>query len=368
MREIVQMQKAKEIISTYDGKQPLQLHLKNYFRLHKEMGSRDRKLYTQLTFGYYRQKGMAPHNDRFLVDAVANMEQFHPFYAYWSAEVPEVAGIAWNQYFPFSDHISDSINIEELEKSLHTNPATWIRCKKAHITDILDELSAKGFVFDRDDTCIRFDQPVPLQELETFEKGYFEIQDIASQQTGTLMHPEKNAAWWDCCAGSGGKSLLLLEKEKQLQLFVSDNRESILHNLQDRFSRAGIRQFAAKLIDLETADDKALQGLPDMQGIIADVPCSGSGTWARTPERMAHFDGTQLEKFVALQHKILDRTVNKLLPGGTYLYLTCSVFTDENEQQVAYLQQQHQLTLQEMHYFQYSSQGGDTLFGARFTK
>ena len=83
---------------------------------------------------------------------------------------------------------------------------------------------------------------------------------------------------------------------------------------------------------------------------------------------MTHFDGTQLEKFVALQHKILDRTVNKLLPGGTYLYLTCSVFTDENEQQVAYLQQQHQLTLQEMHYFQYSSQGGDTLFGARFTK
>jgi 16S rRNA (cytosine967-C5)-methyltransferase len=236
------------------------------------------------------------------------------------------------------------------------------------VLEVIDELNTLGYPFERDDVCIRFESNYPLQDTRSFASGFFEIQDIASQQTATMMHPQKNQAWWDCCAGSGGKSLLLLEQERQIQLFVSDNRESILHNLQDRFAKAGIRQFAAVLADLEMADDTALRSIPDMQGIIADVPCSGSGTWARSPERMSFFTASDLQFHVAQQRNIMTPVVSKLLSGGQLLYLTCSVYSDENESQVDWMQKTFGLTVITTNYFQHSDRGGDTLFGALLSK
>lgn len=368
MREIVQMQKVKDIIETYDGKQPLQMHLKNYFREHKEMGSRDRKVYTQLVYGYYREKGMRPHDDGFIVPLSGNEELLHPFFSYWSHQLNRPSATDAEHYFPMAEQISPEVDKQALLDSIHRQPAVWIRCKKEHITHILDELETLQYPFQRDGVAIRFDKQFPLQDSESFKKGYFEIQDIASQSTAGLFHPKKNEAWWDCCAGSGGKSLLLLEEEKQLQLFVSDNRESILHNLQDRFARAGVRQFAAVLVDIAEAEDNALQGIPFMNGIIADVPCSGSGTWARTPERLSHFTPEQLQAHTAQQRDILSKVIGKLLPGGQLVYITCSVYVDENENQVAWMQQQFGLHAERQQYFQYSELGGDTLFGALLIK
>lgn len=368
MREIVQMQKIREIIHTYDGVQPLQVHLKNYFRTHKEMGSRDRKMYTQLAFGYYRAKGMRAHDDGYLVSASAHELALHPFHQYWNTQLKAPPQADSAEYFPLWSHLSAAVDTTTLINSIHQQPAVWIRCKKDHVRDVLDELEKLQYTFERDGVAIRFNQNYPLQDMQAFANGWFEIQDIASQSTRALMHPQKNEAWWDCCAGSGGKSLLLLEEERQLQLFVSDSRESILHNLQDRFQRAGIRQYAAILADLSQADTKMLSGIPDMQGIIADVPCSGSGTWARTPERLSFFSAEDLQRFSALQRTILQGAIPKLLPGGKLVYLTCSVYRDENEDQVEWLRNTFGLTVQETRYFQYSASGGDTLFGALCTR
>lgn len=368
MREIVQMQKIQEIIRTYDTKQPLQVHLRNYFKAHKEMGSRDRKVYTQLAYSYYREKGMHPHDDAFFVAASVHDPILHAFHAYWSTQKQPLPSPQGAEYFPCWDKISDAVNKDALVNSIHRQPAVYIRCKKDRIKPVIDELTQAQFAFERDGVCIKFTNNYPLQELSTYQQGDFEIQDIASQQTRTLLHPQKNEAWWDCCAGSGGKSLLLLEEEKQIQLFVSDVRESILRNLQERFQRAGIRQYAAIIADLAQSDTSMLQSIPDMQGIIADVPCSGSGTWARTPERLDFFTPNDLQHYVSLQRQILEKAIPKLLPGGQFIYLTCSVFSDENEVQSAWISEQFGLQLAEQHYFQYSSEGGDTLFGARFIR
>lgn len=368
MREVVQMQKIREIIHTYDGNQPLQVYLKNYFRLHKEMGSRDRKIYSQLAFGYFRAKGMCGHDDAYLLAASAHNPLLHSFHQYWKAQLTDPLSPAPDTYFPLWSHISGDVDKETLLRSIHQQPPVWIRCKKEHVRDVLNELENLQYTFDRDGVAIRFNQNYPLQDMQAFAKGWFEIQDIASQSTHQLMHPEKNEAWWDCCAGSGGKSLLLLEEEKQIQLFVSDSRESILHNLQDRFNRAGIHQYAAILADLGQADTHLLNGIPDMQGIIADVPCSGSGTWARTPERLSYFSTDALAHFTSLQRSILKKAIPKLLSGGKLVYLTCSVYRDENEEQVEWIIQTYGLRLREMRYFQYSDVGGDTLFGASFVK
>lgn len=368
MREVVQMQKIKELLAAYDGKQPLSMHLRQYYRLHKEMGSRDRKIYTQLAYGYFRQKGAATGQDGYLISAAGHEQLLHAFYTHWLAEIPATASPQWNAYFPFAEKVTDAIDTEAYYTALHQQPAVWIRCKQDHIKDVLNELEEKQYRFSRDGVCIRLPENYPLQEMRTFEEGYFEIQDIASQSVVQLMHPQKNASWWDCCAGSGGKSLLLLEAEKQIQLFVSDSRESILHNLQERFRKAGVRQYAAIVADLEQADDKSLLSIPDMQGIIADVPCSGSGTWARTPERMHYFSEAELNMHIERQRTILSKVVNKLLPGGSLLYITCSVYAAENEQQVNWLCTEHGLQCVEQKYFSFATVGGDTLFGALLQK
>ena len=254
-----------------------------------------------------------------------------------------------------------------LESHLH-QPAVWIRCKPEFIASVLQELDLLQYKYERNADLIKFSEPYPLQELRSFTAGYFELQDIASQQTGILFRPKKNEAWWDCCAGSGGKSLLLLEQEKQLQLFVSDNRESIIQNLSERFHRSGVINYNAYVADLTQLEGDDLEALPDFNGIIADVPCSGSGTWSRTPEWLSYFTEEKLHHYIALQRTIVSNIAPKLLPGGRLIYITCSVYADENESNVRYFAENLPLELLEQKYFQYSVQGGDTLFGAVLIK
>lgn len=361
------MQKVQEIIQTYNPEQPLQTHLRAYFKSHKEMGSRDRKVYTQLVYGYFRVKGNRPHADGWIVCASATDELLHAFHQFWQDKIdrPDEGDIT--SYFPLNKQISNAFDAQTFLQSLTKQPAVFIRCKKDSIKTVIDELTELNYAFERDGVSIRFTQNYPLQDTKSFSNGLFEIQDIASQSTRRFFAPVKNESWWDCCAGSGGKSLLLLEEERQLQLFVSDSRESILRNLQERFQRAGIRQYAAIIADLTLADENSLQTIPQMQGIIADVPCSGSGTWARTPERMSFFSEADLTKYVELQRAIVSKAITKLLPGGKFIYLTCSVYKNENEEQVDWICQHFPVQLKEQAYLSFAHIGGDTLFGAVFT-
>ena len=200
--------------------------------------------------------------------------------------------------------------------------------------------------------------------MQSFEEGLFEIQDIASQHISEIFQPIKNEAWWDCCAGSGGKSLLLLELMPQIQLFVSDSRESIIQNLKDRFERHDHTNYTSYILDLERVTEKELIKIPQFNAIIADVPCSGSGTWGRTPEWLSFFTEEKLNEYVLKQRNIISTVTNKLLPGGKIIYITCSVYSDENEKNVNWFCENLPLKLEQQKYFQFSNDGGDTLFGA----
>ncbi|WP_315817440.1 hypothetical protein [Paraflavitalea speifideaquila] len=82
--------------------------------------------------------------------------------------------------------------------------------------------------------------------------------------------------------------------------------------------------------------------------IIADVPCSGSGTWSRTPEQLYYFDPAGIVPYQELQKKIVGRVIKELAPGGHFLYITCSVFEGENEAVVQYIQEQFGLQVIKM--------------------
>ena len=151
-----------------------------------------------------------------------------------------------------------------------------------------------------------------------------------------------------------------------INLTVSDNRKNILENLRLRFSKAGIMNYKLVLADLQLPPASGfLAGQFDL--IIADVPCTGSGTWSRTPEQLTCFRKKNIDTYVALQRKIIENAVLHLEPHGYFLYITCSVFKKENEENVAFIQQKFQLKLLKMEYLKGYEIRADTLFVALFT-
>ena len=108
------------------------------------------------------------------------------------------------------------------------------------------------------------------------------------------------------------------------------------------------------MIDYETSID----------GIIVDAPCTGSGTWARTPERIVQVDENNVQFFADLQFAITDNAIQFLKKGKDLLYITCSAFALENEKVIERLQAKHKLAVKEMKYIEGYGEKSDTMFVA----
>jgi 16S rRNA (cytosine967-C5)-methyltransferase len=198
------------------------------------------------------------------------------------------------------------------------------------------------------------------------------VQDYSSQRisgyfdTGSLGLPAPGA--WDCCAASGGKSIMLHDLYPDIDLTVSDIRESILINLKKRFKAAGIDHYKSFIADLTAANSHpAVPGSP-FDLIIADLPCTGSGTWSRNPEALYFFDEKEMERYSVLQKKIINTIMPRLKKGGALVYITCSVFKKENEEVVDFIRQQFQLRLEKMQLLKGYDQRADSMFAARFIR
>jgi len=109
--------------------------------------------------------------------------------------------------------------------------------------------------------------------------------------------------------------------------------------------------------------------LPQFDGIIADVPCTGSGTWSRSPEWNQN-DHTEklIDYYVPLQRKVISQCVEFLKTGKPLIYITCSAFKEENEENIRYFESTFPLITDKFEYFKGFTSGADTLFVARFIR
>jgi 16S rRNA (cytosine967-C5)-methyltransferase len=194
------------------------------------------------------------------------------------------------------------------------------------------------------------------------------IQDINSQKVlgpvvDYLKDTNQRINAWDCCAASGGKSILLKDTFPNSQLTVSDIRSSIIINLRKRFKEAGIFNFESFVVDISDPHYRNNM-LYDL--VICDAPCSGSGTWGRTPEQLYFFTEDKIRHYASLQQKISGKASQNVRKGGLFLYITCSVFKEENESVTEFIQQNSSLKLYNMQYFSGFMQRADTLFAALF--
>ncbi|QPC86953.1 MFS transporter [Mesorhizobium sp. NBSH29] len=169
-----------------------------------------------------------------------------------------------------------------------------------------------------------------VQAEPAFQKGWFEVQDEGSQLVAALAALGTSSQVLDYCAGAGGKTLALsAAMENRGQIFAYDSEKQRLAPIFDRLNRAGTRnvQAIAKPAELAPLVDQ-------MDLVLVDAPCTGSGTWRRRPDAKWRLTARQLDVRLAEQSAILGAARSYVKPGGTLVYITCSVFAAENDAQV----------------------------------
>lgn len=330
-------QHIKTIIDTYTGDVPLTHFLKAYLKLQPKLGSRDRRILNEMTYSWFRvSKGLSVSLDfeekmrHCLKICGASSKHIQTFMPEEFSE-PQVFHI--DQLFDNDFSFSEGIRKEEWLDSMLTQPRLFIRIRKdkQKIVDILNEHEIEHEFMT--DTCLSLPNGAAIDKLLP-EESYV-VQDASSQYTGSFFEPKKGESWWDACSGAGGKSLLVKDLQPEIKLTVSDKRDTILHNLHKRFKLYKHNPPASHVVDV--SDKKQLAnsiGRQRYDNIICDVPCTGSGTWARTPEQLYYFDKAIMATLPALQKSIAVNASAYLNPGGKLFYITCSVLAAENEEVV----------------------------------
>lgn len=362
-------QHIKAIIETYNGSLPLAHFLKNYYKQHPILGSRDRKILSAMAYSYYRAaKGFTTENIEEKILAcmqVCGSENLLPP-TLLAAGLPQLE-FAPDNLFPNDAAISGGITQAEWLQSMCSQPNLFIRIRKDKktILEILDKHNI-SYTFVREN-CLSLPNGAKIDAL--LEPDTYVVQDASSQQTGEYFQPKKNELWYDCCSGAGGKSLLLKDMESGVRLTVTDRRETIIYNLHQRFRLYHHHLPVAHVTDVtnKVLLEKAL-GAKKFDNIICDAPCSGSGTWARTPEQLYFFDPKTLSDFSSLQKTIASNVSHYLKPGGRLVYITCSIFKEENENVVDALTQQTGLHLNRSQIINGTSIHADSMFIAELQK
>ncbi|WP_068081877.1 RsmB/NOP family class I SAM-dependent RNA methyltransferase [Polycladidibacter stylochi] len=186
-------------------------------------------------------------------------------------------------------------------------------------------------------TAVRLDPVVGprkaphVQAEEGFRKGWFELQDEASQIAAILVGAKAGEQVLDLCAGGGGKSLALsAQMQNKGQIYAYDASKLRLAPLYERMARAGARNI--QIIDPQTGDLDSLKG--KMDRVLVDAPCSGTGVWRRRPDTKWRVTPNALQGRLDEQRKVLESAKYFVRDGGILIYATCSLIADENQQQI----------------------------------
>jgi 16S rRNA (cytosine967-C5)-methyltransferase len=331
---------SEKIISQYKGDQPFHIYLKNYFREYKKAGSKDRKNISQLCYTYFRI-GKALMDQEFRIRLAAALmlcDQDSPYLEFLKQELslPDdfekaFPAFRFEDIFSFSEPLSEGLNRLDFSKNHLLQPDLHVRLRPGK--ELVGEklLQVDGYKY-HEVFSFGFQNGIHIEDHAAIDKEVV-IQDWSSQQVAYFFPdlPSRSRIW-DACAASGGKSLLAIDFFRNPELTVTDKRSSILHNLDIRFKEAGVKNYKSMVTDLSVSNPHKPLGQFDL--VIADVPCSGSGTWGRTPEQLLYFNEQKVQDYQTLQRSILKNLYSSVRQHGYMLYVTCSVFKKENEDNV----------------------------------
>jgi 16S rRNA (cytosine967-C5)-methyltransferase len=418
-----QLRYAVQIIDTYQGETPLHAWLKDFFRVHPQMGSRDRRIVSTMVYGHYRLgHAIKTHSPAKRIIAGLFLCQNQPLELlnYFDPELDKQvtlpfdekiacyqattdgAGFRPEDIFPWKDQLSPGIDHLAFCLSFLRQPDLFLRIRPGHETSVRDKLGSAAAEFIPPAT-LRLPNGFKVEDYFTPDREVV-IQDYNSQRVAEFLQPGSRASatpgfrhpagpgfpeitpipettpgsgrtpgpaatpefFWDACAASGGKSILAHDLYPKMELFVSDIRDTILRNLRSRFKTADIKKYHAFLLDLATQTPPASAAGSDL--VLVDVPCTGSGTWGRTPEDAWFFNPEKIRRYSEVQKSILSNIAPQLSPDASLVYCTCSVFKKENEEIAAFIHDTLGLREQARENLKGYDLRADTLFAARYTR
>ncbi|UEG50212.1 methyltransferase domain-containing protein [Ferruginibacter lapsinanis] len=380
---------ASHLIKNYKGETPFAIFLRTYFGANKKYGSRDRKQIASLCYNYFRTGHVAadePIENRILLGnflcETAPSDLMESLASEWNKIIDQPIdkkisainnAINIQDIFPFKEELSNGIDPELFCRSYLIQPDLFLRIRPKTRIGFLKKLEKANLdhtILDED--CLVLPNTSKVEEHFILDKEII-VQDYNSQKvfdhlrTDNIINQTMHTAVWDCCAASGGKSILLMDLfNHKIDLTVSDIRPSIILNLHQRFKKAGIKSYNYFISDIEKAGFQ--HPIAETDIIVCDAPCTGSGTWGRTPEQLHYFNKETIESFSDRQKKIASNVIPYLKKDGLFIYITCSVFKKENEEVANSLMKDFDLELLQMEILKGYDKKADSMFVTIFRK
>ncbi|MEE9368324.1 MAG: RsmB/NOP family class I SAM-dependent RNA methyltransferase [Pontiella sp.] len=358
-----------------DEGRPADSILHAYLRIHKEMGSRDRRFLSQAIFSYFRWYGWSVNKLDLSVSAacllgvaldVTELPQSFKFvgskcklpfkFPVLGDKTVEEKRIALNELFKdtknfqpleLADLVSPDfaavVDPNAVERSIvefQKRPPAWMRSRTdpAILLKELAEHNVTSKVQGNMPAAIAVEGGVSLNNVLAKHNSQFVVQDIASQCVALACDPKKGDDWWDCCCGAGGKTLHLMDLMKQDgKVLASDIRIPTLKELKRRARHYGVKNIRTQMFN--AVNDEPFTKVFD--GVLVDAPCSGWGTWSRNPDARWRASKRDVIQCSTRQTKILNNAKWCVKPGGTLVYAVCTFTRPETEEVVMNFLDQH---------------------------
>jgi len=244
-----------------------------------------------------------------------------------------LAGLREGQLVPkwAAAEIPHSLPKGETLSWLQRRPPVWLRAQTDAVPKLLVQLRKAELEPERHAQmarAIRIGHPrTNLRTLDSFRKGAFEVQDLASQVVAHVCAPKPGQRWWDACAGAGGKTLHLADlMQSKGTVLATDIRTRKLEDLRKRARRAGFSNIQCR----EWRGDAVSRKRATFDGILVDAPCTCSGTWRRNPDGRWTTSLRDVTEMAERQLGLLTSAATGLRSGGIIVYATCSMFAQEN--------------------------------------
>ena len=200
-----------------------------------------------------------------------------------------------------------------------------VNLKRGSLAEATAQLAADGIATEPHPTittCLRVtENPRRVKTTTAYLDGLVELQDASSQFAINAVPVTDGARLLDYCAGGGGKALGFADL-RNAQVFAHDVDPRRMQDLPARAARAGVQ--------IATLTTSQLQQTAPFGVVFCDAPCSGAGTWRRTPEAKWRLTPERLVELMQSQDAVLHDAAGLVAETGRLVYATCSVLKDEN--------------------------------------
>ena len=348
MQNSARYQAVAELIGEiFADRQPADNILNAYFRERRFIGSKDRKFISTEVWNIIRHRRRLEFEAQssdirkimlvYLKDSNFDETFAGGQYGMQPLTEEEETWLHNLQEIPYTEDVEaecprwlyDKIKDMTLLKSLNVSASADFRVNAKSRETVIQKMRDEGFDVvptPFSPIGIRAQERINLNNCMAFQDGLIEPQDEASQLVAMLIDAKQDHRIVDYCCGAGGKSLALaylLQNKGKIEAHDVDAKR--MDALDERMRRLQI----SNIVKVNTEQVKG-----DYDRFIIDAPCSGSGTWRRSPDAKFRLTPQKLQTLIKTQAEILNLAADKVKNGGEIVYITCSILEDENESQI----------------------------------